>query len=395
MASVDLLINQLTDPRIVSGENAKITEKELIIMMKHIVDIFLEEPVCIDLKSDRPIYIIGDIFAHFQDLVNIFNALGHPDRQVYLFLGNYIDRGSRSIETITLLFAYKLKHPRNIFLLRGNHECEYVSSHYGFLDECIQRYSRRLWKSAMNTFDCLPVAAIIDDTIFCVHSGLIPCIQYSNIASKIQLRDYLGDIIRRPVAIPDNFLLTHLTWSEPLENSTGWQWNPCGLGQWYGEDVIDEFCQRFNFQQIIRSHDLFHSGYEFSANEKMLSICTAVNLMNTIKNYGAIVKLCKSPLNNIIRGTIKIIKPKISSHRNKPSKEIIIIDSATHKTQNSDNDPWEGGEETTVTNLTTTQESSSKNQSLNSNLHYNPEYIDQPLHRQNSHQNRFTLQKVL
>lgn len=85
-----------------------------------------------------------------------------------------MDRGQQGIETFCLLICYKIKYPENFFILRGNHESEWISKHYGFFDECKRRYSVDLWKVFTQCFHCLPIAAVVDDKIFCVHGGLSP-----------------------------------------------------------------------------------------------------------------------------------------------------------------------------------------------------------------------------
>ena len=96
----------------------------------------------------------------------------HPPHSNYLFLGDYVDRGKNSIESICLLFAYKVKYPESVFLLRGNHECENITKIYGFYDECLKRFSISLWRKFTTAFNMLPVAALIDDRILCMHGGL-------------------------------------------------------------------------------------------------------------------------------------------------------------------------------------------------------------------------------
>ena len=128
-----------------------------------------------------PVKVVGDIQGHFKDLINIFDHNGYPSENNYLFLGDYVDRGKYSIETICLLFAYKLKNPGNVFLLRGNHECMSVNRVYGFYDECThnfnlgkRKYDIKIWKMFCDVFNYLSVAAIIEKKIFCVHGGLSP-----------------------------------------------------------------------------------------------------------------------------------------------------------------------------------------------------------------------------
>jgi hypothetical protein len=78
------------------------------------------------------------------------------------------------LETICLLLAYKIKYPENFFILRGNHECASINRIYGFYDECKRRYNIKLWKTFTDCFNCLPIAAIIDEKIFTMHGGLSP-----------------------------------------------------------------------------------------------------------------------------------------------------------------------------------------------------------------------------
>lgn len=118
---------------------------------------------------------------------------GHPPDTNYLFLGDYVDRGRQSIETICLLLAYKIKYPEGVFLLRGNHECQNISRIYGFWEECRRRYSVKLWKSFITLFNNFPVSALIEDRIMGMHGGLSPEIMED--LSKI-------NELKRPSEIP-------------------------------------------------------------------------------------------------------------------------------------------------------------------------------------------------
>ncbi len=119
--------------------------------------------------------------------------------------------------------AYKIKYPRNFFLLRGNHECSSINRIYGFYDECKRRYNIKLWKTFIDCFNCLPVAALIDDRILCMHGGLSPDLQSIEQIKKIE----------KPTDVPDsgNIFLTirfimwsSLEWSRQRYSGLGRKW---------------------------------------------------------------------------------------------------------------------------------------------------------------------------
>merc|ERR1711934_697168 len=107
-------------------------------------EIFLEESSL--LRVSTPTKIVGDIHAQYYDLLRVFEYCGFPPEHNYLFLGDYVDRGKQGLECICLLLAYKIKYPKKIFMIRGNHEASGINRLYGFHEECKRRYNVRLWK---------------------------------------------------------------------------------------------------------------------------------------------------------------------------------------------------------------------------------------------------------
>lgn len=193
----------------------------------------------------------GDIHGQYSDLLRLFEYGGFPPEANYLFLGDYVDRGKQSLETICLLLAYKIKYPENFFLLRGNHECASINRIYGFYDECKRRFNVRLWKVFTDCFNCLPVAALIDDKILCMHGGLSP-----DLLNLEQIK-----VLTRPTEVPDAGLLCDLLWSDPGKDTNGWGMNDRGVSYTFGADTVAEFLSKHDLDLVCRAHQVLDSPF--------------------------------------------------------------------------------------------------------------------------------------
>lgn len=229
-------------------------------------EVFLQQPALLELSP--PVKIVGDVHGQYTDLIRMFEMCGFPPNSNYLFLGDYVDRGKQSLETILLLLCYKLKFPENFFLLRGNHECANVTRVYGFYDECKRRCNIKIWKTFVDTFNCLPIAAIVAGKIFCVHGGLSP--------SLSQMDDIRQ--IARPTDVPDYGLLNDLLWSDPADMDNDWEANERGVSYCFGKKVIMEFLQRHDFDLVCRAHMVVEDGYEFFDDRILVTVFSAPNV---------------------------------------------------------------------------------------------------------------------
>ncbi|CAH8386250.1 unnamed protein product [Eruca vesicaria subsp. sativa] len=263
--------------------------RQLCVVSKQI---FLQQPSLLEL--DAPVKICGDIHGQYSDLLRLFEYGGFPPAANYLFLGDYVDRGKQSLESICLLLAYKIKYPENFFLLRGNHECASINRIYGFYDECKRRFSVKLWKVFTDCFNCLPLAALIDEKILCMHGGLSP-----DLTSVEQIKN-----IERPTDIPDSGLLCDLLWSDPSKGVKGWGMNDRGVSYTFGADKVAEFLIKNDMDLVCRAHQVVEDGYEFFADRQLVTIFSAPNYCGEFDNAGAMMSVDES-----LMCSFQILKP--------------------------------------------------------------------------------------
>ena len=270
LRSIDLddMITRLLD----AGYAGKVTKTvclknaEITALCAAAREVFLSQPALLELAP--PVKIVGDIHGQYTDLLRMFEMCGFPPNANYLFLGDYVDRGKQSLETILLLMCYKIKFPENFFLLRGNHECANVTRVYGFYDECKRRCNVKVWKGFIDTFNTLPIASIVAGKIFCVHGGLSPSLTH------------MDDIrqIARPTDVPDYGLLNDLLWSDPADMEEDWEANERGVSYCFGKKVIMEFLQRHDFDLVCRAHMVVEDGYEFFTDRILVTVFSAPNV---------------------------------------------------------------------------------------------------------------------
>ncbi|KAF7785025.1 hypothetical protein Agabi119p4_1190 [Agaricus bisporus var. burnettii] len=283
---VDDMIQRLLDV----GYTGKVSKSlclknaEITALCQAAREVFLTQPTLVELAP--PVKIVGDVHGQYSDLIRLFEMCGFPPASNYLFLGDYVDRGKQSLETILLLLCYKVKYPENFFLLRGNHECANVTRVYGFYDECKRRCNIKTWKTFIDVFNCLPIAAIVAAKIFCVHGGLSPSLH-----SMDDIRN-----IKRPTDVPDLGLLNDLLWSDPSDTALDWEDNERGVSYCFGKGVINDFLLRYDMDLICRAHMVVEDGYEFWNDRTLVTVFSAPNYCGEFDNYGACMSVSEDLL---------------------------------------------------------------------------------------------------
>ena len=274
------------------GKQVDLKEEEIKFLIENSLPIIKEQKMLVELEA--PLHVCGDIHGQYYDLLRIFEHCGYPGEYNYLFLGDYVDRGKQSLETVCLFLCYKIKYPEKVTLLRGNHESSVTNRIYGFYDECKRRYNIRLWKSFTDLFNYLPVAALIDDKILCMHGGLSPDLK--NIQS---IQD-----ISRPTDIPDQGLLCDLLWSDPDKEAVDYDENDRGVSVIFGEKVVTDFNKKNDLDLIIRAHQVVDEGYEFFANRQLITIFSAPNYCGEFDNSAGIMIIDDS-----LTCSLKVLRP--------------------------------------------------------------------------------------
>lgn len=252
-------------------EEGRLTLNCAMRVLSQAAELFRGEPNMLNLCDKMPLRICGDIHGQFYDLLNLMEIAGDPKTDCFLFLGDYVDRGMFSTEVVLYLAALKINFPDKVYMLRGNHECRLLTSHFNFMDEVVHKYDSEVYYMFMELFDVLPVAAFLENDIgrfLLVHGGISP-----ELLDLSQINE-----IDRFVEPPGEGLLCDLLWADPIDETTGdgldeeemLEWdsvdyvaNPDRGCSWvFGYSAIAEFLEQLNLVSVIRAHEVQKAGFK-------------------------------------------------------------------------------------------------------------------------------------
>lgn len=276
----------------------RLKEDQAIRILRDATELLASEPNLLEVPS--PVTVCGDVHGQYYDLMKLFEVGGDPSNTSYLFLGDYVDRGSFSIECLLYLYSLKLSYPDTFSMLRGNHECKHLTEYFTFKNECLHKYSSTLYEESLRSFNALPLAAIMNKQFFCVHGGLSP--ELRSLDDLIRL-----DRFREP---PTKGLMCDLLWSDPIEDydednmdQTFVRNTMRGCSYAFTYKASCQFLERTGLLSIIRAHEAQDAGYRMYKRTKtmgfpsLLTMFSAPNYLDSYNNKAAVLKYENNVMN--------------------------------------------------------------------------------------------------
>jgi serine/threonine-protein phosphatase 5 len=236
--------------------------------------------VDVDVPAGAHITVRGDTHGQFYDLLHIFELNGLPsDDNPYLFNGDFVDRGSFSVEVILTLLAFKALCPGGMHLTRGNHESRSMNALYGAYGEMRAKLGSSSVELFRETFCTMPLAYVLGGRVMVVHGG-IPTCAGGDLESLRRL-----DRRREP---PDEGPMCECLWNDPQEED-GLTPNKRGVGQAWGPDVTRAYLAANGLSLVVRSHEVKDEGYEVAHGGYVVTIFSAPRYCDQMTNRGAFI----------------------------------------------------------------------------------------------------------
>ena len=236
------------------------------------------------IDSKPRITVCGDTHGQFYDVLNIFSLNGYPSQSnPYIFNGDFVDRGSFSVEVILTFLLFKLCDPASIYLTRGNHETKNMNRIYGFEGEVKAKFDDKIFQLFLEVFGHLPLAAVIENKVFVTHGGIpVDAVTLDEIRK-----------IKRGCEPPESGLMSDLLWSDP-QPFPGKSPSKRGVGFSFGPDITNAFLQKNGLSLLVRSHEVKDEGYLVEHGGKCVTVFSAPNYCDSMGNKGAFIHFDES-----------------------------------------------------------------------------------------------------
>lgn len=274
-------------------KNQKVIHKRyvahLLIAAKHYYErtpSLLEIPIpTIGPNEDDPtvlprLTVCGDTHGQYYDVMNIFELNGLPSKNnPYLFNGDFVDRGSFSVEVILTFLLFKMSDPDCIHLHRGNHETKNMNKIYGFEGEVKAKYDDKIFDLFLEVFEYMPLASVVGGKVFVTHGGLPT-------EPGVTLADIRN--IKRGCEPPNSGLMSDLLWADP-QPFPGKSPSKRGVGYSFGPDITESFLKLNDLQLLVRSHEVKDEGYLVEHGGKTITVFSAPNYCDSMGNKGAFI----------------------------------------------------------------------------------------------------------
>jgi serine/threonine-protein phosphatase 5 len=269
-------------------DQKKLPKKYLWGILKRILKQFksLDSLVDVEVTDDVKITVCGDTHGQYYDLCNIFKLNGMPsETNPYLFNGDFVDRGSFSVEVIVTMLAFKCCYPNHFHMTRGNHETKNMNELYGFQGEVTAKYDTKTYEFFTEIFNWLPLSYVLNSStgkkVFITHGGLF------------DTTDVTLDMIRkveRNRQPPESGIMTDALWADPCM-LPGRRPSKRGTSIQFGPNITEQFCEKNGLEYIIRSHEVKQEGYEEAHNKRCYTIFSAPNYCDQMGNQGAYIHI--------------------------------------------------------------------------------------------------------
>jgi len=262
------------------GGGFRIEQKTALKIINQALKIFKSQANVsyVTINEGTKLTVVGDLHGQLSDLIYILDKSGLPSfKNKYIFNGDFVDRGENSVEVVTLIFALLVAFgPDVIYLNRGNHEDMTICRVYGFESEVIEKYDRTMFRAYCEAFTHIPLASIINNTIFVVHGGLFH--KADTTIEDIMSIERTDFLLKPVIPYPQNCadkpadkkrieylkqLQRDAMWSDPSDKP-GATPNLRGAGALFGADVASTFMKVNGFSMVIRSHEAVFTGFGMS-----------------------------------------------------------------------------------------------------------------------------------